>query len=171
MPRPSTNEYPAFYETYVKRVPEHDLLQALEQSAKELEADLSRIPAEKQDHAYAEGKWTVRRMLQHAIDTERVFAYRALCFARGERQALPGFDENAYAERAAVMHRTLTGMKDEFEAVRRANRAMFEGFTEEMLRTVGTADGKPFSVLALGYILIGHWRHHAGILRERYGVL
>lgn len=171
MPRPSPDEYPAFYETYVRLVTEQDLSQALERSTQELVADLSQMPQERQDHAYAEGKWTVRQVVQHAIDTERVFAYRAMCLARGERQSLPGFDENAYAENAVVTDRPLSVMKEEFQALRRANRAMFEGFTQDMLRAEGKADGKNVSVLAIGYMLIGHWRHHAGILRERYGVL
>jgi hypothetical protein len=170
MPRPSASEYPPFYETYLKLVPEDDLVQALEVSGRELESDLSGIPTEKQDHAYAEGKWTIRQMVQHAIDTERICAYRALCFARGERQPLPGFDENAYAGNAAVSHRPLTEMAEEFKALRRANIAMFKGFAPEMLESVGSADGKSVSVRSIGYMLVGHWRHHAGILRERYRV-
>ena len=170
MPRPSPSDYPAFYETYVRLVPEEDLATALEASLGQLSADLSRIPQEMQDHAYAEGKWSIRQLIQHAIDTERVFAYRALCIARGEEQPLPGFDENAYAANADVSHRPLGEMSSEFESLRRSNLSMFKGFTENMLQSSGTAAGKPVTVLAIGYMTIGHWRHHAGILRERYGL-
>lgn len=171
MPRPTPSDYPAFYDTYVRLVPEQELIPALEKSLEELRSDLARIPEDARDHAYAEGKWTVRRMIQHALDTERVFAYRALCFARGERQPLPGFDENAYADKASVHHRPMEEMKEEFTTLRRSHLAMFKGFTPEMLDSTGTADGKPVTVLAIGYMMIGHWRHHAGILRERYGMM
>lgn len=170
MARPSPNDYPPFYETYVRLVAEADLVAAMEASLEQLVSDLSRIPLAMQDHAYAEGKWTVKELIQHAIDTERVFAYRALCIARGEKQPLPGFDENAYASNADVTQRPLGDMSSEFESLRRSNLSMFRGFTETMLQTSGTAAGKPVTVRAIGYMTIGHWRHHVGILRERYGI-
>lgn len=170
MPRPKPNDYPAFYETYIRLVPDDDLVTAMKASLEQLDSDLSGIPHAKQDHAYTEGKWSIKQLIQHAIDTERIFAYRALCIARGEGQPLPGFDENAYAAKAEVSHRALEEMIGEFLSLRRSNLSMFKGFTEEMLESNGTAAGKPVTVLALGYMLIGHWRHHAAILRERYGI-
>jgi hypothetical protein len=170
MPRPAPSDYPAFFDTYVRLVPEQDLVVALENSCGELERDLGRITNEKQDHAYGPMKWTMRQLLQHAIDTERIFAYRALCIARGENQPLPGFDENGYAERAEVRHRPLWDMKEEFLGLRKTTTALFKGFTQEMLASSGISDGKTIGVLAIGFMVIGHWRHHDAILRERYGV-
>ena len=169
MPRPSPNEYPAFYGTYVHLVSEEDIVAAMQASLERLDSDLAAIPLAMQDHSYAVGKWTVRQLIQHAVDTERVFSYRALCIARGEGQPLPGFDEIAYAAKAKVAHRTLEEMTREFLTLRRSNVSMFKGFTEEMLNSNGTVAGKPVTVLAVGYMLIGHWKHHAAILRERYG--
>lgn len=170
MARPTPSDYPAFFDTYVRLVPEQDLVVALENSCGELERDMARIPNDRPDHTYGPGKWAVRQLLQHAIDTERIFAYRALCIARGESQPLPGFDENGYAERAEVRHRPLSDMKEEFLGLRKTTAALFKGFTQEMLASSGTSDGKPIGVLAIGFMVIGHWRHHNAILRERYGV-
>ena len=166
--RPGTQEYGEFYRNYVSLVPEEDLVTALQTSLGEIRDMLDAIPLELADHAYAPGKWTVRQLLQHVIDTERIFSYRALCLARGEQQHLPGFDEHAYAERADVSQRPLRDMKEELLALRSSVHLMFRGFNADMLARTGTASGSPVSVLALGYICIGHIRHHTGILRERY---
>ena len=171
MPRPSTLDYPPFYDTYVRLVPEQDLKAALETSLKELESDLARIPADKGGYAYGEGKWTVNGVVRHATDTERVFAYRALCIARGERQPLPGFDENAYAEAAKSDTRGLPESIEEMLTVRRSTVMLFKGFSPEALASKGVVDGRPVTVLAIGYMIIGHWRHHASVLRGRYGIL
>lgn len=168
--RPSTSSYAPFYETYVSLVPEEDLVEAFHRSMEEMLEILDSIPTEKADHAYAEGKWTVRQLLQHVIDTERVFSYRAVCVARGEQQPLPGFDENAYAAAADVSGRNLKDLKEELLSLRSSVALMFKGFTQDMLHQVGTASGKPISTLALGYIIIGHIRHHFRILHERYGI-
>jgi DinB superfamily len=168
--RPSTQSYAPFYETYVSLVQEDDLSDAFHRSTEEMLETLDSIPTEKADHAYAEGKWTVRQLLQHVIDTERVFSYRAVCVARGEQQPLPGFDENAYAAAADVSGRSLKDLKEELLTLRSSVVLMFKGFTPDMLQQVGTASGKPISTLALGYIIIGHIRHHFRILHERYGI-
>jgi hypothetical protein len=168
MPRPAGDAYPPFYDTYVRLVPEEDLSAAFSRSVHELENDLSRIPENMGDHAYAAGKWTIRELLQHAIDTERIFAYRALCIARGEKQALPGFDENAYAREAGAGHVSLSDLKEELLLCRRSTVRLFRGFPEKAMERTGTANGQPISVLALGYIMIGHWRHHKGVIEERY---
>jgi hypothetical protein len=170
MSRPSVSDYPVFYETYVNLVQEKDLESALTTSIQDLQRYLAAIPADKADHAYDTGKWTVKEVLQHVIDAERVFAYRALCFSRNEQQSLPGFDEKEYAVYADVSQRVLKDLKDEFLTVRQATVQMFHGFTEEMLNRKGIANKNPITVLSLGYVIIGHWRHHQNILQERYGV-
>jgi hypothetical protein len=168
--RPQPEAYAPFYETYVRLVPENDLLEAFQHAMDEIHELLDSVPTDKADYAYAEGKWTVKQLLQHIIDTERVFSYRAVCIARGDKQPLPGFDENEYAAAGIVEARSLKDMKEELLALRHSVYLMFKGFTPEMLKQVGTASGKPVSTLALGYITIGHIRHHFTILRDRYGI-
>lgn len=168
--RPQPDEYAPFYETYVRLVPENDLMDAFHRAMDEIHGVLDAIPADKADYAYAEGKWTVKQLLQHIIDTERVFSYRAVCIARGEKQSLPGFDENEYAAAADVETRSLKDMKEELLSLRHSVYLMFKGFSPEMLKQIGTASGKPISTLALGYISIGHIRHHFTILHDRYGI-
>jgi hypothetical protein len=169
MARPQANDYPAFYETYISLVPEPNLLQALQASVHEMRQDLSMIGLEKSDYAYAPGKWTVKQLLQHAIDTERIFGYRALCIARGEKQSLPGFDENAYAELADVSRRHIKDIKEEFLMIRHSSIHLFNGMDDLTLGRSGISNGKPISVLSIGYAIVGHWRHHAQILQTRYG--
>jgi hypothetical protein len=165
---PSPTDYAPFYDTYVRLVLEDDLIKALQLSLEEITENLVLITADKADHAYAEDKWTLKELLQHMIDTERVFSYRAMAFARGEHQNLPGFDENAYANNARVSARNLVEMKEELLSLRRAVYFMFKGFTEEDLLRSGTANNNQVTVNALGYIIIGHVRHHFGVIRERY---
>lgn len=168
--RPHPEAYAPFYETYVRLVPEDDLMDAFQHAMEEIHERLDSIPADKADYAYADGKWTVKQLLQHIIDTERVFSYRAVCIARGDKQPLPGFDENEYAAAADGQGRSLKEMKEELLALRHSVYLLFKGFTPEMLAQVGTASGKPISTLALGYIVIGHIRHHFSILKDRYGI-
>jgi hypothetical protein len=170
MPRPVPGDYPPFYETYISLVPETDILQVLSHSLQQLKLDLSYIGSDKSDYAYAPGKWTVKQMLQHTIDTERIFAYRALCIARGEQQSLPGFDENQYADEADVSRRHVKDLKEEFLTVRLSTIQLFQGLPEPLLARSGMANQKPISVLAIGYAIVGHWRHHASILQSRYGL-
>lgn len=168
MSRPLSNEYGVFYKGYVDHVPEESLEDAMANAWQELADALASLPASRADHAYAPGKWTVKQLLQHIIDTERVFSYRAVAIARGESQALPGFDENSYAEHAHVNDRDFDSMKEEMLALRRSVLLMYSGFTEEMLSRSGVASNNSISVRALGYITVGHVRHHLRILRERY---
>lgn len=165
---PAPSDYAPFYETYVRLVEEDDLVKALQSSLEEIAENLALITADKADHAYAEGKWTLKELLQHMIDTERVFSYRAMAFARGEQQDLPGFDENAYANTARVSARNLAEMKEELLSLRRAVYFMFKGFSEEDLLRSGIANSNRVTVNALGYITIGHVKHHFGVIRERY---
>ena len=168
--RPLPETYAPFYETYVRLVTEDDLLAAFHKAMNEIHELLENIPADKADYAYAEGKWTVKQLLQHIIDTESVFSYRAVCIARGDKQPLPGFDENQYADAADGHGRSLKDMREELLALRQSVYLMYKGFTPEMMSQLGTASGKPISTHALGYIIVGHVRHHSQILRERYGI-
>ena len=170
MSRPATTDYGTFFQTYVSLVPEENISAAITSSLQELRLYLSVIPDDKADYAYAEGKWTVKQLLQHVIDAERVFSYRALCIGRGEQQSLPGFDENVYAANADVKHRSLRELKDEFLAVRQTSSQLFHGFTETMLNRRGISNTSPTTCLAFGFVLLGHWRHHQTVLKERYGI-
>lgn len=170
MSRPSETEYAPFYAGYVSLVPEADVLGALEAQAEEFERLAASVPAEKERHRYAEGKWSVREVVDHLTDAERVFGYRAFCFSRGERAALPSFDENAYVAAARSDGVPVCELVEEFVLVRRSNLALLGRLTEAEWGRVGTASAKPVSVRALAFIMVGHPRHHLGILRDRYGV-
>jgi len=170
MSRPSNDQYPPFYETYVKLVPEENMHTALSNSLQQIKQDLSLIGIDKADYAYAPDKWTVKQLLQHAIDTERIFGYRALCISRGEHQSLPGFDEKVYADIADARNRHLKDLKEEMLTVRLSTMQLFQGFDTEMINRTGLSNQKSVSVLALGYMIIGHWRHHAGVLHDKYGI-
>jgi len=170
MPRPVPGEYKEFMDNYIRLVPGDDIVSILRHSIQELQFNLSSIHANQADYAYAEGKWTVKQVLQHAIDTERVFAYRAMCIARGEQQALPGFDENAYAHAADVSHKSLKELCDEMLIMRQSTVLLFGSLAGSDLRKAGTASGAPMVVNSLGYVIVGHWRHHWNLLTDRYGI-
>ncbi len=168
--RPNTSDYDPHFETYVSLVKSDDISKTFVTSLPELETFLKTIPENKGDFAYAENKWTVKQVLQHGIDAERVFAYRALCIARGETQSLPSFDDKRYADNATVQHRSLKDLTNELVLQRKSSVLLFASFTPKMLNARGIAGGNPITVNSLGYITIGHWTHHQNLLRERYGV-
>lgn len=168
MARPSTQDYKEFYHTYVSLVPEDDILEAFSNQTTATLQFLDAIPEDKLDYAYATGKWTVRQVLQHLTDSERIFAYRALCFARKDLTPLPGFDENEYAEAARVAHRDWMDMIEEFQMVRLASEHLFRSLNEEELQRKGMASNAPITVLSLGYIIVGHAMHHQRVMQERY---
>ena len=168
MPRPTTNDYASFYHNYVMQVQEDDLQTAFQNNSSVVDASLNSIPESKADYAYAEGKWTVKQLLQHMIDAERIFAHRALWFARKSPAPLSGFDENAYADIADVSKRSLQSLIDEMKAVRKSTEFLFGSFSEDELNTAGTANNNPITVKALGFVTLGHFLHHKHILEERY---
>lgn len=159
---------PQFYKNYVKQIEETDVLQALRLSGFRTQMLIHSIPAGKADFRYADGKWTIREVLCHMIDAERIFSYRALRFARNDRTPLPPFEENDYAVQANASGRSLRKIADELTHLRTATVDMFEGFTEEMLWRKGVANNNEISVLALGFIIAGHEAHHRKIISERY---
>ncbi len=168
MNRPEISEYAAFYETYVSLVTETEIISALENQIAEVANAFAELTEDQGDFAYAAGKWSIRQMLGHLNDGERVFAYRALRFSRGDETALAGFEENFYVNHSNFSRSTLTDLTDEFVFLRRANLLMFKNMTEEMWTRTGTASDNCVSVRALAYISVGHVRHHLRILRERY---
>ena len=166
--RPHPREYADHYHTYVTRVPPGPVLQHLQSRHLELLSMLSSIPAEKADHAYAPGKWTVKQVMGHLSDVERIMTYRALRFARNDRTGLPSFDENFYVVEGGFTARTLPDLLDEFRAVREASIAFFAHLPPEHFSRGGEASGHYVSVRALLYIIVGHELHHRAILQERY---
>ncbi|MDI3320742.1 DinB family protein [Pinibacter soli] len=157
-----------FFKRYINIVKEDDAMDALENNLKSFLKLLKRIPRKKVNYAYAEGKWTIKQLLQHVIDTERVFAYRALRFSKNEGVDLPGFDENVWGYNTPVDQRKWKDMIEEFKHLRKANIAMFKAFTKEQLLLTGTANNNHINVTALGFMCAGHVQHHMGILKERY---
>ncbi|MGB8193536.1 MAG: DinB family protein [Chitinophagaceae bacterium] len=157
-----------YYQTYIKLAPDENVVKALQRNSKNFRKLLRKIPGKKIDKAYAEGKWTIKEMLQHIIDAERVFAYRAITFARKDAASLPSFDENEWANNSFAAQRDWKEMIDEFKSLRAATERMYESFDDAQLRSTGTASNKEINVLALGYILSGHVEHHINILKERY---
>jgi len=168
--RPLPTDYSPFSETYVSLVTSDDIRSALPESYENLKRFLESIPEDKAAYAYEQGKWTVKEVLQHAIDTEKVFAYRAMCFARGEEQPLPGFDQAQYASYVDVSKRTLAGLKEEMLLARKLSIIFFEHLRDEDLAKKGIASNHPVTVLSYGYIIVGHWLHHEKVLREKYGL-
>lgn len=159
---------PHFYKNYVKHVEETDLIQALRISGHRTLELLHTIPDTKWDFRYAEGKWTIRELLCHMIDAERIFAYRALRFARNDKTALAGWEENDYAPQANASGRSMQKIAAEMAHLRSTTIDLFEGFTPDMLSRKGVANNNELSVVALGFIIAGHETHHCHILKERY---
>lgn len=162
------NEYAPFYASYINAIENVQLLEELEISQHDFIRFVQDVPMEKIDYRYAEGKWTLRDIIQHVIDAERIFAYRALRFARNDKTELPGFDENAYATQTDVTRRSIQSLLSEFRSVRQATTSLFESLTQEQLQRLGVASGKEISVRALGFIIIGHQKHHQKVFIERY---
>lgn len=168
MPKPDFTTIPSFYHGYVNLVQEDDVSTALAQNATTAFSFLESIPEEKWSHRYAAGKWSMKEMVQHMIDAERIFSYRALCIARGEKQSLPGFEENDYAAASEADRRQKAELLEEFRAVRQSTEVLYRSFSEEQLHKSGVANNKPIAVDAIGFITAGHVQHHLNILRERY---
>jgi hypothetical protein len=168
MARPDLSKVPAWYHRYIDKVAENDLAEAFTNHTSAFIDFMKNIPVDKRLYRYAEGKWSVQEVFQHVIDGERVFSYRAMCFARKESVPLPSFDENSYAAHSKADSRNWNEMLEEFSALRRSTEILFKSFDQDQLDTVGTASGNPVSVLGIGFIIVGHVAHHLSIIRERY---
>jgi uncharacterized damage-inducible protein DinB len=157
-----------FYNGYIDLIKEEDFREAIRKNTKQFLKRTTSIPRKKYDFAYAEGKWTTREMLQHIIDAERVFTYRALTFSRKDASPLPGFDENTWAVQAGASGRRWKDLLEEFRAVREATEYLYDSLSDEQLRFTSSADGRPMNGFTLGFIIPGHVAHHMRILEERY---
>jgi hypothetical protein len=157
-----------FYNAYIELAPEQTPAKSIKKSTAQFKKFLKSIPEKKINYAYAKDKWTIKELLQHLIDAERVFSYRALTFARKDVAHLPSFDENSWAANAAVKKRKWKDLVEEFMLVRQANELLFASFDDEHLLCEGTASNKKINVAAIGFICAGHVMHHIRIIRERY---
>lgn len=166
--RPGADEYAPYYGTYVSKVAGACGLAALEQQRASTAAFFADLAESRAGYRYAPGKWTLREVLGHLADTERVFSYRALCFARNDQTALPSFDENLYVPEGRFERRTLADVAREFTAVRDASLALVRSFDDETMLRRGTASGKVMSARAAVWVMAGHELHHLGVIRERY---
>jgi len=166
--RPGKSEYDATYENSICKVPEGNLIEILNRQMSATIALLRGIDEEKEEYRYASGKWNIKQVTGHVIDSERIFGYRALRFARRDGTSLPGYDENEFVAKANFETRTLQDLTEEFRAVRLSTLTLFRSFDDAMWLLRGTASGFPFSVRALAYQIAGHEIHHVLILKERY---
>jgi hypothetical protein len=166
--RPTNSEYVPYFGRYVDQVPDGDVMQTLRRQIRQTVALLAPVDAARADFRYAPDKWSIKEVVGHIADAERIFVYRALCFARGETTNLPAFDENEYVRRAKFAARALPDLVAELESVRAATVTFFAGLDEDEMMRRGTSNGREFSVRSLAYIIAGHEAHHARILRERY---
>ncbi len=168
--RPGRDEYPPNFDGYVGLVPSDDVIGVLDEQRAIVHATLAALPEARASHRYADGKWSVREVVGHVIDCERVFGYRALAFARGERAPLPQFDENEYARQAGHDSIPIRALVEEFGNLRASHVAMLRHLPADAWARAGTASGKLVTVRALAFIIAGHAAHHLKLLHERYGV-
>lgn len=168
--RPEKDEYAEFYETYVSLVAETNIISALQNQPEDLKRLFAGVSAEEENFRYAEDKWSIRELLGHVVDGERVFSYRALRISRGDGTPLAGFEENFYVANSSFSNIKLADLIEEFTLLRQSNVFLFKSLTGEMWKKTGTASDAVISVSALAFIMVGHVRHHANILRERYSV-
>ena len=168
MPRPQSGYAGEYFFKYIDLVPGDDILEAFQVQEPIIEKFFAEIPVDKHDHFYAPGKWTVKQVLQHLSDAERVFAYRALRAARKDETNLHGFDENAFADEGKAAARRWDQLVQDCLTVRKASFTLYESFDEEQLQNRGMANSNSFTPNAMGYIMLGHYYHHINILKERY---
>ena len=168
MTRPDLQTVPHFHKRYAELVKEYDVLEALKISGRQTAELVRAIIEEKGEHRYAPGKWTIKELLCHMMDTERIMAYRALRFARNDKTHVHGFEENDYAPEANAHGLAITQIADEMERLRLTSVDLFSSFTTVMLGRKGVANNIELSVLNLGYIIAGHESHHRKILVDRY---
>lgn len=166
--RPQAGEYNSYYQRYIDLATEDDVVAALDAQSHETATLLGTLSEQQASHRYAPDKWSLKQLIGHVTDGERIFAYRALCIARGETNPLPGFEQEPYVVNGGSDERSISNLAEELAAVRRANVLMLRGLSEEAWQRSGTASDNPVSVRALAFIMLGHERHHLRVLRERY---
>lgn len=161
-------DFQKYVQRYLDNIPSENWLDEMKKSAEKTVEIYAALTEEQSLFAYADGKWTLKEMLLHLSDTERVFQYRALAFARGEKAELPGFDENGYADNSFGNERTLESLMEEYKTVRKSSQILFETLNPAVLNNIGTANGNPITVETIGKLIIGHNYHHLNIIKERY---
>ena len=166
--RPVTGDYNSYYDGYISSIEGNDIMAVLKDQLNSSLKLLGTLSENDGNYTYAEGKWTVKELIGHQIDTERIMAYRALSFARNEKQSQPGFEQDEYVADSNFNSRPLEELVNEFRLVREANIILFNSFNDEILTRRGIASDNEVTVLALIYIIAGHEKHHMKILHERY---
>lgn len=166
--RPNPDEYAPYYQKYIDLVRGEEPIKGLNESRKEVIKLISRLSKKKLKFRYEEGKWSIKEMLLHMMDTERVFAFRALQFSRNDKNELPGFEENEWAPASKADKRKVKSLLKEYNAIREASIQLYSNLTDEMLVHSGIASKKLMSVRALLYVTLGHEKHHLNVIRERY---
>jgi uncharacterized damage-inducible protein DinB len=166
--RPSELAYGEYYATYISLVKEDDVHISLTNSVNRSDKFWSSLTEKQGKFRYAEGKWSIKELLQHIIDTERIFSYRALAFARGETGALPSYNENDYADASLADERELSDLVQELSVVRQSTLLLFKSFSQQNLDIIGTASDSPLSARAAGFIIVGHEIHHVNVVSDKY---
>ena len=165
----NSNGYPEFYQQYIERIPEgKDPFELLTINLKNTIKTLAMVSDDQANKGYAEGKWSIKEVVQHIIDTERIFCFRALAFARGEEAKIPGYDHNQYAANCQANNRSLKSLLEEMKLVRAATISLFKSFSDKMLGNVGNANGLEMTAGKILYIIIGHELHHVWVLDQKY---
>jgi uncharacterized damage-inducible protein DinB len=168
MKRPETNEFAPYYNGYISLIEGDDVMPVLNAQVAVLRSMLAGVPEEKGAYAYATGKWTIKELLSHVIDGERIFSYRILRVSRGDKTPIEGFEQDDYIENSNANNRSFAALLDEFDLQRRSNLLMVNNISDEGSKSMGTASDNPVSVRALTYVMAGHVTHHVNILKERY---
>lgn len=168
MKRPLPPEYPDYFKKYIDQVKGENVLKVLESQILDMQFILSDIPEEKENYTYEKGKWTLKEVIGHVIDTERIMAYRALCFARGTDKPQPGYDPDVFMKNVDFNKRTLYNIAHEFGVVRESNLILFKSFSEGDLDKTGTANDWDMSVRALIWVIAGHAIHHLNVIKTKY---
>lgn len=163
-------DYPEYYKIYIAHLPQEELIFILQEQMEEMRGFLSKLKTADLERSYAPGKWTVAQVLQHMIDTERIFQYRALRIARNDKTPLAGYDQDAYAPISVAGNRTVESFMKEYLAVRQSGVCLFESFSEEMYKRRGISNDQPLSAGAAGFIIAGHERHHILLFKTNYNL-
>ena len=164
------DEYGEFYKNYISLVDKPNVIQSLISQGQKVYTIIRQLSEDKANYRYDDDKWSVKEIIGHLVDTERIMAYRALCISRGEQTALPGYNHESYVEKGEFDQRSLQSLSAEYDAQRNANINMFSSFTKEQLLRKGTANNVTVSVRALAFIIAGHEKHHINILKEKYNI-
>ena len=162
------HNFAEYFNYYINLVEDDEVLNVLQNNNNDIHKLFGLLAETKGNYQYAKDKWSIKELLVHLIDTERIFCYRALCIARNEKSVLLSFDHEAYVKNSNANERTLVDIAKEFDAVRKATIALFQNFTPKMLAASGSANGNQLTVLAIGYLIVGHAKHHLNVLQEKY---